>query len=39
MKKKTETKPVSHQEMIRLLNDGLAREYQGDHSYIVYTRQ
>jgi len=33
-----ETKPISREEMIRLLNEDLAREYQAIIAYVVYSQ-
>jgi bacterioferritin len=33
-----ETKPISREEMVRLLNEDLAREYQAIIAYVVYSQ-
>jgi bacterioferritin len=34
----TEAKPISREEMVRLLNEDLAREYQAIIAYVVYSQ-
>lgn len=34
----TETKPVSREQLVKLLNEDLAREYQAIISYVVYSQ-
>lgn len=34
----SETKPISREEMVRLLNEDLAREYQAIIAYVVYSQ-